>query len=195
MPPPTAAAGASKSAHNKSAKKADAKSTRVHVKKLEALGSGSPAKKSRAAPAPVLVLRTPRDVTAARPELAHCERKRLPVLVLVHASWCGYCQQMKPEWQRAVDELAPRGMRTLSIELDALKSANDGGDEGGAPPVLSAVERDGPISGVPHIALLTPAGTVMRYDAFAAAADQPRDEYRTAASMLRFVLAGLKGAR
>ena len=43
-------------------------------------------------------------------------KKPKVVIVLIHADWCGHCQQLKPEWQQMKDNLNEKEMSNIQFE-------------------------------------------------------------------------------
>lgn len=144
-----------------------------------------------------LIVTTPQDVRSGLND-AVLETGR-PFLLLVHAPWCHFCKQLRPDWERLVDWLSDTDVQCVEMEMSMLPEERDKGDGS----LIRVIEgaRAKSIEGVPFIALVLPANVgVALYDQFVRASVVPErvlvggeaERPRSALHMLRFVEAGVK---
>ena len=72
-----------------------------------------------------------------------------PSAMFVHANWCGYCNQMKPEYQKLANMNIP--YRVLAVQAD--------GDEKTEKPIMNVIKKwDPEFRGFPWIGLFNSQG-------------------------------------
>jgi hypothetical protein len=49
---------------------------------------------------------------------------KVPIFVLVHATWCFHCQNLRPEWDAAILLNNDRDVVVVEVDSDALQSMN-----------------------------------------------------------------------
>ena len=59
-----------------------------------------------------------------------------PLLVEFYAPWCGHCKQLAPNWAKAAEELAPRGMQLGAVDCTANEELCGRFDVKGYPHIL-----------------------------------------------------------
>lgn len=146
-----------------------------------------------------LVITTPQDVRGGLRGLVSGSER--PFLMLVHAPWCHFCRELRPQWERLLDWLSDTGVRAVEMDMSMLPEERNTG-EGSLIREMEA-EHAKAIEGVPFVALALPAGAGFAfYDQFVLASDPERvlvggeaERPRSALHMLRFVEAGLRGWR
>jgi thiol-disulfide isomerase/thioredoxin len=82
-----------------------------------------------------------------------------PVVLLLHATWCGHCQQLMPEWERMESEINSSPLRD-KVEIVKIESA----DMDAKLPKYKAMthRKDIPMQGYPTIAMIH-GGNVKTY--------------------------------
>lgn len=85
-----------------------------------------------------------------------------PIVVLVHAPWCHFCEALRPAWDELASRLSNAGMQVLEIELEMMPELRRA-----QPDLADDLERGGTdrIVSVPHVAFRSRAGeNSVRYD-------------------------------
>lgn len=72
-----------------------------------------------------------------------------PYFVLVHAPWCFYCRNLRPEWDKMAEAMRLAGMQIIEIDLSVIPEARQQGSR-----LLEAVEKGSPVTTVPNISLV-----------------------------------------
>lgn len=86
---------------------------------------------------------------------------KMPVVLLLHASWCGHCQRLMPEWEKMENEIhSPEHLLHGKVEIVKIESA----DMDSQLPKYKAMtqKHDIPMEGYPTIAMIR-GGTVQTY--------------------------------
>lgn len=72
-----------------------------------------------------------------------------PVLMLVFAPWCYFCNELRPTWDQVAAEVAPLGVQVIECDTDAMSATPRGASE-----AFDHV-RDN-VNGVPHVSFMHP---------------------------------------
>ena len=134
----------------------------------------------------VNIVTTPDDLRALNAGSNFDETK--PAVVLIHASWCHFCRELRPQWEMMVDHLKTIGMQVVEVDMAVLSEARSQNSH-----FLRELEKHEKesIKTIPHIALMlgTGKGSVSYQDAI-----DPRDyansedtRPKTALHMLTFI--------
>lgn len=91
-------------------------------------------------------------------KVAHSKK---PVVLLLHASWCGHCQRLMPEWEKMENEIqSPEHM--LHGKVDIVKIESEDMDAELQKYKAMTHKHDIPMEGYPTIAMIR-GGTVQTY--------------------------------
>lgn len=115
-----------------------------------------------------------------------------PFIVLIHAPWCGFCRDLRTEWDKMASALTKLGMQVVEMDISVVPEGRQRGSR-----LIQALESRGvPITTVPDITLVV-AGKPVRYDDAVIDASAyeapPREGPRSAIHMMAFVKDGLQG--
>jgi thiol-disulfide isomerase/thioredoxin len=90
-----------------------------------------------------------------------------PYVVLIHAPWCFYCRNLRPEWDKVTaalksDKTKPHeGIQVVEFDFSVMNDARAQGSR-----LISSLERnDSRVMTVPHLAMVTDEGRKLhKYD-------------------------------
>jgi len=71
------------------------------------------------------------------------------VVVLVHAPWCPYCQDLRPEWDAFAREMSEMGVAVVEIEMDVLPYARQAHNS-----MVARLEANSRVQTVPRVAIV-----------------------------------------
>lgn len=92
---------------------------------------------------------------------ARLVHSKKPVVLLLHASWCGHCQHLMPEWEKMENEInSPEHMLHGKVNIVKIESE----DMDSELPKYKAMtsQKEIPMEGYPTIAMIR-GGTVQTY--------------------------------
>jgi len=96
---------------------------------------------------------------ATHNKTAKATHNKKPIVLLLHASWCGHCQRLMPEWEKMENEIHSSPLND-KVEIVKIESANM--DAELAKYKAMTQDKNIPMEGYPTIAMIRD-GKVMTY--------------------------------